>query len=400
MLRFYLAMARHDPNYWRYWPYFLTDGLAAAIAQPKPNPDKLLLCRLDQLGDLVVTMHLRKQLEQELGFDGKDCILVHNPALTPFVPLLFPNWQSIQVTRKKLKWRPLYRIKTLAKIRRLGAKIAIVPGIWLSFSTHISLIMASAAQECHMNAPRASHPYRHVAKLHIHTIQTAPHETLKPLGFNDDNHTIHEMTRQFFMLSQITGKTIPPILDTITAKILPNINKHNNAILLKIGAFKSQRSWPLSFWILLAKDLAERGFHPIFLAGSNEPNTKNQLDALTDKSGFNFPYGLEQSPTPTRLLSLIASTTALISNDTGIAHLAIALHKPLIVIRRGGLDHLPSHQRRHISRKGEFFPYPNQLAHNIARIIDRPDIEFQTPRLATQAAVFPITQTLQDLIKT
>ena len=431
MLRFYLAMALRDSlRYRRYWSYFLTDAVITTLTRPRRKRDKLLLCRLDQLGDLVLTMHLRKPLEQAFGFASKDCILVHNSALTAFVPLLFPGWQSLAIAPRKLKSNLLYRLKTLFKIRRLGAKIAIIPTP-LSVITHALPMIASAAEACHFIGCKFRHhhfphprprvytthniPYKTLRALYLdangapcehpkaHDVDDYSDETLQAFDFHEDeyNNVLHETALQFLMLSLITGKTILPILDSIESKALPecDINITDNAVLLQSGAFKMPRVWPLPYWFELAKTLAECGFLPIFLAGPNEPSLPKQLDELTAKNNVSFPYRIEQSPEPKCLASLIAHATALISNDTGMAHLAIALHKPTIVIRRGGLDHLPPQERPDITPRGSFFPYPHQLADEILRVLDRPDAEFRNPQRATHDSIAHIIQALHELTR-
>jgi hypothetical protein len=89
-------------------------------------------------------------------------------------------------------------------------------------------------------------------------------------------------------------------------------------VFIHAGAGGDLKRWPLEQFLELARDLAGRGFPPVFLFGpADETVQRDFLDAGT-------PYRFVSSPPLSDLASLLSLGAGFVGNDSGPAHVAAA----------------------------------------------------------------------------
>ncbi|WP_345622652.1 glycosyltransferase family 9 protein [Streptomyces ziwulingensis] len=101
------------------------------------------------------------------------------------------------------------------------------------------------------------------------------------------------------------------------------------AVVLHPGAGAPSRCWPVERYAALARRLRERGLRVVVTGGGAEGGLVTRLAALaglpgTDVFGGGLPYD--------RLAALVAEAHAVVSGDTGVAHLAVALATPTVTL--------------------------------------------------------------------
>lgn len=101
--------------------------------------------------------------------------------------------------------------------------------------------------------------------------------------------------------------------------------------ILALGAgaeFGPSKRWPVEYYAELANTKIKAGYD-IWLFGSpNDKAVTDQIMALTENRCENLAGRLQLSET----IALLSLTSGVVSNDSGLMHLAAALNKPLIVI--------------------------------------------------------------------
>lgn len=106
-----------------------------------------------------------------------------------------------------------------------------------------------------------------------------------------------------------------------TAGFRPKLEKAPNLIVFHTTSSKASKSWPASYFIRLKKQLEKRGYEVKFAALPHE------IEAI--KQGlYSGLKNLEE------LATLIQTATLVVANESGVAHLASALHTPSYVISR------------------------------------------------------------------
>lgn len=131
-------------------------------------------------------------------------------------------------------------------------------------------------------------------------------------------------------------------------------------VILNPGAKHEARMWPLSEWMDLAYQIAERGYTVCFIGGPAEEPLIPDLRSLIEKRG-------DGSPTDARIIVLINQLSfnsliglfcraqCYIGPDTGTSHLAYWIGTPTITLL------LHNSGTEESDRFGDFFPYPEDF---------------------------------------
>lgn len=93
------------------------------------------------------------------------------------------------------------------------------------------------------------------------------------------------------------------------------------------------KRWPVEHFIALTKAKMAAGWEVWIFGSHKESEMADAIQAAT--GGVNFAG----KTTLTEAVHLLASTTAVVTNDSGLMHIAAALHKPLVVIYGSSSPH-------------------------------------------------------------
>ncbi|MDQ0757695.1 glycosyltransferase family 9 protein [Streptomyces canus] len=109
----------------------------------------------------------------------------------------------------------------------------------------------------------------------------------------------------------------------------PESSPASGAVVLHPGAGAPSRCWPVDRYAAVADALRERGHRVVVTGGADEEDLVARLAKEarlpdTDVFGGGLPFG--------RLSALVADARAVVSGDTGIAHLAVALGAPSVTL--------------------------------------------------------------------
>lgn len=98
------------------------------------------------------------------------------------------------------------------------------------------------------------------------------------------------------------------------------------------AAFGPAKCWPAYHYATLARNLIELGYHVLLLGAANEHFvTEKIVAALTDEQRQHCT-DLAGKTTLEQTIDIIAASAAVVSNDSGLMHIAAALAKPLVAL--------------------------------------------------------------------
>lgn len=110
-------------------------------------------------------------------------------------------------------------------------------------------------------------------------------------------------------------------------KVIPQQANGKKVVGLNTGCGKrwQTRLWPDNYWITLVEDLRTNNLFPVLLGGADE-HDKNLM--LSEKTGAFYPghYSLQE------FISLTSNCDIVVSQVSMMMHIAIGLHKPLILM--------------------------------------------------------------------
>jgi heptosyltransferase-2 len=108
-----------------------------------------------------------------------------------------------------------------------------------------------------------------------------------------------------------------------------NIDPLRPYICLCPGAeYGPAKRWPQEHFTRLAQKLADKHFHTITLGGENDM----KIGAMIYKNTHQETQDLTGKTTVKEAIQLIAGATCVVTNDSGLMHVAAALSRPLIAL--------------------------------------------------------------------
>ena len=88
------------------------------------------------------------------------------------------------------------------------------------------------------------------------------------------------------------------------------------------------KQWPATHFASLANDYLDQGWHVWLLGSEKDSGICTQIDLLTENRCQNLAGKTELG----QVIDLMSSASAIVSNDSGLMHIAAALNKPLVAI--------------------------------------------------------------------
>ncbi len=170
------------------------------------------------------------------------------------------------------------------------------------------------------------------------------------------DYPTHEVVRHYTFVSTLAGREIKPETPKIhwreAATPIKGLGE-GDYIVLNPGSNEPGRRWPLTGYLDVARRLRRKGHRVVFTGKPGEMSGEAALQDLPADPGVIDLCGRTSLP---ELMDLMKNATAVVSNDSGPAHLSIALGTPTVVIVGGG-------------HFGCFFPYPPAIAPGHARFV-------------------------------
>jgi ADP-heptose:LPS heptosyltransferase len=327
----------------RWWLFRPFDFLARLW--PTGRKHGLLVVRMDGIGDMVLFRAALDKYAEAFGVTPGDITVLGCRSWEPIADAIFAGYRVIAIDEHAYARRPIYRFKINLMVRRLAPAVAVCDSYFRRALMADSLIWVSGANRKVVSVPYANEATRAEYTWYMSQVDDA---------VDTGPYPCHECERHARFLSVVTGRNIqaePPSLEWRDRA--PNIASGAPYIVLNPGSNEYGRRWPFDSYAAVARQLLLRGFRVAVVGSASESPPANTWDGLRAEAAVIDLIGATRLP---ELLDVLKGAAGVITNDTGPAHLAIALGTPTVVIVGGG-------------HFGSFVPYPAAASPPNARFV-------------------------------
>ncbi len=329
----------------RWWLFRLFD-LIARYWPVGASRRGVLVVRMDGIGDMVLFRGSLDHYAGALGVSPKDITVLGCDSWRGIADEVFGGTRVVTINEHAFARRPFYRFKVALMVRRLAPQIVVCDSFFRRPLMADSLVWLSGAPQRIVSLPHISDQVRpeftHYLGQVTRIIDTGPYPT-------------HEVARHFRFVSELAGRPISPVPTRISWRARrPTFADEGGAYaVLTPGSNEPGRRWPFAGYVDLAHRLKARGMRVAIVGKPDERYDADALAAIADEADIEDFTG---RTTLDGLMDLMRHAALVVSNDTGPAHLAIALGAPTAVIIGGG--HFAS-----------FVPYPDDVRPPHARFL-------------------------------
>ncbi len=324
--------------------YKIVDSVFLYFINPSIIDDKsILLIRLDSIGDYILFRNFIKYYK-EYNKDSS-LTLIGNIIWKD----LSENFDAgyidsfIWVDRVKFYRNLFYRYKKIMEISSKGYRFVIDPTFTRNFFLGSIIIKFVNAKE-KIGIKQDFFGKRNFIGKIFNQIGNDSKNFTKLISLSKTPMFEFNRNREFCeKLLGLDAIIEKPSIDLHNIKLTVNIPEHY--VVLFIGAAAKYRKWPLKNFIEVAFQIKNKLGYEVLLCGSS--NDSGKIKQFI--SGFeNDIYNFVGKTSLLDLIYIISRSNLVISNETSVPHMAVALDIPVIVISNG-------------NNLGRFVPYPKQI---------------------------------------
>ena len=327
----------------RWWLFRLFDLIARHWPVFRP-PQGLLVVRMDGIGDMILFRRTLEAYEEILGFEKSRITVLGCKSWAAITPVVFAGYNVIAIDEHAFARQPLYRFKIGLMVRQLAPEMTVCDSYLRRAMMADSLVWLSAAPRTIVSLPFINEPTRIEFNYYLSQVDKIIDTGVYPT---------HEIVRHYRFLSQLAGDNIapqPPVIGWRENR--PPISEGAPYVVLNPGSNEYGRRWPFDSYLNMAEKVLAQGLRVVIVGGPDE-RAGDHTSRFGDDPRVIDLIGTTGLP---ELLDTLNHAACVISNDTGPAHLSIALGTPTVVIVGGG-------------HFGSFVPYPEDATPVHARFV-------------------------------
>lgn len=328
------------------WPAYsllihLLDSLLLLLAKGGSAegtlPGRVLVVRLDAIGDFVLWLDAAKEIRRLYPSDRYRITLLGNRLWTPLAESLPWFDEIISLERKRFFSNPAYRHGIFRRLRKIGFDVALQPTFSREFLYGDSIVIFSGARERIGSTGDCSNqvPFlKRVSDRWYTRLIPASKEPLMELERNA------EFLRGMGIHDFRAG--VPKLPGYAPTRRMPGLPAR---YILFPGAGVPLKRWPLANFARLAERIHRAtGWIGIVCGGPGEEGLGDSLVRHADAPLEN----LAGRTTLTEFVPVVAGSRLLVGNDTSAIHIAAAVSTPCVCILGGG-------------HFGRFVPYRTEI---------------------------------------
>lgn len=289
------------------------------------NARNILCIRLDYLGDVLMCTPAIRALKKT--GEGRKITLLTSPsgaAVVPFVPEIDAVIEYGAPWLKSSKPHgPEVDLEMVEKLRSCQFDAAVIfttysqsalPAAYLCYLAGIPLRLA----HCREN------PYQMLSDW---VPEPEPKQTMR-----------HEVRRQLDLVGTVGFITADEKLSFMVPKedikwawqrlSAEGIDLHGSWVVIHPGATAASRRYPVRHWVKVVKELDAAGYPIVFTGSIEEGELIDEIMQRAEVNAISLAGALDLG----KLGAVIGLAAAMISNNTGPAHIAAALGTPLVVL--------------------------------------------------------------------
>ena len=328
----------------RWWMFRPFDLIARNIPVWKKRRG-LLVVRMDGIGDMVLFRQSLDHYAEAFGVEARDITVLGCDSWQRLAANVFAGYRVITIDEHAYARKLFYRFRVNLMVRRLAPEIAVCDSYLRRAMMADSLVWAARASRSIVSMPYVNEPTRSEFNFYLSQvddiIDTGPYPT-------------HEIDRHIRFVSTVAGKQFAAKAPSIDwPGDSPAFAEAGPYAVINPGSNEPGRRWPFAGYVAIAEKLLALGWRVAFVGTRGERWDAALLDEIGKRPGVTDLTGRTSLH---ELMGLMKHAGLVISNDTGPAHLSIALGAPSLVIVGGG--HFTS-----------FVPYPAEVCPDNARFI-------------------------------
>ncbi len=336
----------------------------------------LLVIRMDGIGDMVLFRRVLDHYAAAFAVTREDITILGCTSWETIADVVFAGYRVKVIDEHAFARRPIYRFAVSLWVRGLAPKASVCDSYFRRALMADSLAWVADAPRQVTSLPYINEPTR--SEFLFYMSQGAE-------VINTGDYPTHEVVRHYRFVSAVGGKTVqprPPRIPWRNSK--PPIEDGAPYVVLNPGSNEPGRRWPLAGYLGLAERFRKKGLRVVFVGVAEENPDDARREALAGKPGI---IDLTGRTTLAELLDLMKGAACVIGNDSGPAHLSIALGAPTVVVVGGG-------------HFGCFVPYPADVAPENARFVYE-EMEcyhclWRCPKRAGKNDVFPCIDAVSE----
>ena len=315
------------------WRRRLQLAVDAVVLLPAaaPDPRRVLLVRLDNIGDFVLWLDAAKQIVEHYRAEGKHVTLLANAVWSQWAAEMGLFDEVIGVEEQRFQRDLRYRLRIGRMVRRLGCGTAVQPAATRVLALGDSLVRLSGATV--RVGPEGS--FNRNAE-HDRAVGNGWYTDLLPV----DAGLHSEMRRNAAFVRALTrspyAAKVADLRKHLQMDLKPALSEEiagRPYFVLFPGATFAGRLWPVERYLALANELAEKtGWIGVVSGGPSEAAQAARLCA-----GATFPLLNWVGRTRlTDLAAVLANAELLVANETSAVHIAAAVGVPSVCLLGGG----------------------------------------------------------------
>lgn len=279
---------------------------------------RILIIKTTSLGDVVhnlpiiadIKKHFPKALIDWVVEESFAEIPAMHSGINKIIPVAIRRWRKSLFSKKT--WLEIFAFKRLIQSQQYDFVIDTQGLLKSGLITYLS----NSLNKCGYDQSSAREPiarhfyhYRFAVSRDLHAVMRNRRLAALALGY-----VINEATLDYGIKVPSNPSLICP------PTVLPT-----NFILALHGTSRDSKLWAIEHWVALGKKLQAQGFSLVLPWGSNaELQRAKQIASHLEQALVLPKMGIAS------LANIIQKSRTIIGVDTGLAHLAIALNKPVI----------------------------------------------------------------------
>lgn len=303
----------------------------------------VLVVRMDGIGDMVLFRNSLDHYAAAFGVDQSEITVLGCTSWGSLAPEIFRGYRVHVIDERGFYRHLFYRFRVSLWLRHLAPAVVVCDAYHRRPLLTDSLVWAVGAPRTVVSLPYVTEPTRMEFTYYLSQADEIVDTGVYPT---------HELIRHFRFVSALLGRPVPPRPPAISwRERAPPIAEGAPYVVLNPGSNEPGRRWPLAGYAAIAERLLGRGLRVVLVGRAKERD-----GAANELAGRPGVVDLTDRTALPELLDLMRHAQLVVSNDTGPAHLSIALGTRTVVIVGGG-------------HFGSFVPYPEEVRPACARFV-------------------------------
>lgn len=301
---------------------------AVLLTPVAPDPNRVLLVRLDNIGDFVVWLDAGRALAEHYRAEGRQVTLLGSASWASFAEELGIFDEVLSLDQRSFKQNLRYRRSLLVSLRKAGFGVVIQPTMSRVPEMGDAVVRASGATE-RIGVESVARPAKGGRQDALYTKLIAA-----------DAKADGEMQANAWFVRELTGTgyqaRVADLAGVFGAECLGELVEELPAmpyVVLFPGASAAGRQWPAERFAALARRCVEEFACAVVLCGG--PGDVQTADAAAKAAGAGV-ITVAGRTSLQQLTAVIAGAQLVVSNETSAVHLAAAVGVASVCILGGG----------------------------------------------------------------